>query len=146
MNRFFPASYRREGGIGMEGRFQTGGSKPLRRYADARRQIGELLFRLGVTPHTVGYAMLRDGVMLLSDGDRYRQMQLTTELYPLLGESAQKKTGQAEHAMRDAVRLAWQKEGAASEIPYIGEETPSNAALLYQLAVCLKTNGNKKSR
>ena len=127
----------------MNGRFQTGDAKPLRRYADARRQIGELLFRLGVTPHTEGYAMLRDGVMLLSDGDRYRQVQMTTELYPLLGESFQKKQSHAERAMRDAVRLAWQKEGAASEIPYIGEKTPSNAALLYLLAGRIQTAKRK---
>lgn len=116
----------------MNDRFFTAVA-PTRRTADAQRQIGELLLSLGVTPHTEGYAMLRDGARLLSDGDRCRRMRLTNELYPLLGESFERKQSRAEHAMRDAVRLAWQREEPEREALCCGE-TPSNAALLYLLA------------
>ncbi len=121
----------------MNERFLQEGVRTTRRATDAHRQIGELLFLLGVTPHTEGYAMLRDGARLIADGGRFRKLRMTEELYPLLGESFRKKRSYAEHAMRDAVRIAWQREDADRKALYFDDEAPSNAALLYQLAMQL---------
>ena len=100
----------------------------MRQLKDARREIGELLLELGITPHTEGYAMLRDGTRLIADCDRFRRIGMTAQLYPLLGASYRRRNG-TEHAMRDAIRTAWQRDDANR-----GKEAPSNAALLYMLA------------
>lgn len=113
----------------MHERFRMQGGCSVRRTRDAHRQAGELLLALGITPHTAGYAMLRDGSRLVADCDRCRQIGMTEALYPLIGTSFGRRAG-AEHAMRDAIRTAWRRmDGEAFE-----KEAPSNAALLYRLA------------
>ncbi len=105
----------------------------VRRTRDAHRQIGELLLAIGITPHTEGYAMLRDGSRLIADCDRYRRIGMTEALYPLIGTGFGHGNA-AEHAMRDAIRTAWRREDAKQRIDGFGDEAPSNAALLYLLA------------
>ena len=113
--------------------------RSIRRTKDAQRQIGELLFELGVTPHTEGYALLRDGVRVLADAERYRHIRLTDELYSLIGELYRQEKPRVEHAVRDAIRLAWQRENAEPQTALQNGEAPSNAALLYLLAYRMKT-------
>ena len=125
-------------------RFLTQGSRfsraqGTRRVRDAQQQAGELLLRLGMTPHTEGYAMLRDGTRLLACVGYSRHVQMTNELYPLLAASYRQNDRKSEHAMRDAIRLAWQKNGAERSALFPEDEPPSNAALLYLLAGCLRT-------
>lgn len=109
-----------------------------RRVRDAQRQAGELLFRIGITPHTAGFAMLRDGVRLLSDCDRNRHLKLTEELYPAIAAIYLQSNGSIEHAMRDAIRLAWQREDKDRSSLLCEEQAPSNAALLYALSEHLR--------
>ncbi len=116
----------------METRFGvTTGRDRCGAAARRHREIGEALFSIGVTPHTEGYALLRDGTRLIADGDRYRQIRMTDELYPLLSGCFARH---AEHAMRDALHLAWQRDGQERCAPYFGASAPSNAAFLYLLA------------
>ena len=104
----------------METRFGvTTGRDRCGAAARRHREIGEALFSIGVTPHTEG------------DADRYRQIRMTDELYPLLSGCFARH---AEHAMRDALHLAWQRDGQERCAPYFGASAPSNAAFLYLLA------------
>lgn len=120
----------------MNGIRFSGGTpvRGVRRTRDAQRETGELLLRLGVTPHTEGYAMLRDGARLIARCGRYRQIGMTNELYPLLAEGYRQRDGAAEHAVRDAIRLAWQREDPDRQALCCDGGTPSNAAFLYLLA------------
>ncbi len=105
-----------------------------RRIRDAHRQAGELLFQLGVTPHTTGFDILRDGARLIADSDRNRHLKMTEELYPAIGAIYCQSGSGIEHAVRDAVRTAWQREDAERPVICTGSGTPGNAALLYALA------------
>lgn len=126
----------------MDGKRFTAGIAP--RMRDAHRQTGELLLRLGVTPHTVGYAMLRDGVRLVSDGDRFRIVRATEELYPTIGKGYCANIYGVEHAMRDAIHLAWQRENGERGSLRFEDTAPGNTEFLYLLAGEVRLNQAKK--
>ena len=107
-------------------------STAVGRTRDAGRCVSELLMGLGIAPHLKGYAALRDGVRMLAETSRTRRIRTNEDLYPLLGE----KGSQIEHAVRDAIRTAWERnaETAAQTDLFFGIEQPTNAVFLYTLA------------
>ena len=124
-------------------RFETNGTGRLkpnsaRRAHDVQRQIGEMMLKLGMTPHTDGYAMLCDGTRLLAGVDRGRYVHMYTELYPLLEENFG-RSDKVLYAMRDTIQLAWQRNDEARAELFFDDTPPCNAELLYMLAEHLKT-------
>lgn len=105
----------------------------------ANRCIGELLLELGVAPHTAGFSALRSGTMLLTEqGNAFRQ-RLNDTLYPIVERYAGNERRSAEHAIRDTVRISWQREANALRSELLSDDcVPTNAEILYALAAYAK--------
>ena len=95
---------------------------------------------LGIAPHQSGYTALRDGVRMLAELSRTRRVRTNKDLYPLLGA----KRTQVEHAVRDAIRLAWTRKSAAQTDLFSGTQPPTNAVFLYTLAEQVRDRLNEE--
>lgn len=116
------------------------GDEEARRSARrVRTCAAELLLELGIAPHHVGYTALFDGAMLLSAQPQTRRVSLTDTVYPLVERFSGEDPMAAEHAIRDAIRLCWQKDaGAFRDALFPPACTPTNADVLYTLSAYLK--------
>ena len=109
------------------------------------RCAGELLLEVGAAPHTQGFRMLQYGMMLLSEQPIEVHIGLKNSLYPLLEELTGRPS--AEHAIRDTIRLSWQRKPAppfAALFP--SERVPSNAQYLYAMSALLKKRMREPDR
>ena len=71
-----------------------------RRTEDAHRLIGELLLRMGIGPHLVGFDPLCEGIRILAEQDREAGFS-PADVFPLIEELCGVTNG--EHAVRDAI-------------------------------------------
>ncbi len=106
-------------------------STGIGRTRDTGRCVSELLIEHGIAPHQKGYAALRDGVRVLAELNRCCRVRTNEDLYPLLGATGT----QVEHAVRDAIKTAWERRAAAAQTDlFFGTCQPTGAAFLYTLA------------
>lgn len=70
------------------------------------KQVGELLNRLGISPHLIGYGYLKSGIVrCLLDP---REMESVTKLlYPGIAKDYGTTAGRVEHGIRHAIEKAW---------------------------------------
>lgn len=85
--------------------FAYDGAGRMRRERDASRTAGELLLRLGVTPHLCGYEPLCEGVRIVAERERERERPPLSELQPAVGRLL--GNFGPEHAMRDAIGVGF---------------------------------------
>ena len=110
----------------------------LERARRANRCAAELLLTLGAAPHTKGFSLLQNGVMLLEEQPLSRRIGLVDTVYPLIGQAMQRE-GSTEHAMRDTIRLnrQWKTAPLYREL-FSDERAPTNAEFLYALSAYLR--------
>ncbi len=111
------------------GRAVRGGD---RRAADAHRMVGELLLRLGIGPHLVGFEPLCEGVRFAAEQDRVFGAASPAEVLPAIEDLCDVVSG--EHAMRDAIGVGFlNPDGIHTEIfPF--SDRPSNFEFICTVA------------
>ena len=82
----------------METRFGvTTGRDRCGAAARRHREIGEALFSMGITPHTEGYALLRDGTRLIVETVRRNRIIRVTILLPDMPDLPEDREAEADH-------------------------------------------------
>ena len=114
---------------------QNDGARSVR-VCRLRRCAAELLLAVGVSPHTKGFTLLQNGMMLLEGQPRTRRIVLRDTLYPLMERFSEQETS-AEHAMRDAIRLTQEKAQPQCAL-FPPAHIPTNAEFLYKLSAQLQ--------
>lgn len=100
-------------------------------------RIADLLVRLGIRPNLKGYQYLRTAV-LLSMKDREELDGITKRLYPSVARKHGTSPDKVEHAIRHAIKTAWEKGNAEGQMRVFGycfEEgkRPTNSEFIMQL-------------
>ena len=104
----------------------------------SNRCAAELLLTLGASPHTKGFQMLQNGVMLLEKQPQTQRMVFRDTLYPLVERLAERGAS-AEHAIRDTIRQSRSGEPLAqgTDLPTFAHAR-TNAEVLYALRAKLR--------
>lgn len=112
--------------------FDRGGDATQRCAEDATRIIGELLLRLGITPHLKGYEPLREGVRITAERERSVARPPLTDLRPMVGRICGEHS--PEHAIHDAIGVGFlsAEEIHARIFPF--SDRPSSAEFICTLA------------
>ncbi len=104
---------------------------------DPRTAVSEMLMYLGIRPQLKGYVCLRESILLMA---REAGQSITKEIYPEVGTQLGGSKAQVEHAIRSAVRKAWNKrDGKAWDtyFPPSGDgiaKCPTNKEVICRLA------------
>lgn len=67
-------------------------------------KIGELLYQIGVPPHTKGYIYIKDAIALVFEDTKY-MMKITKELYPTVARKNDTTATRVERSIRNAIEL-----------------------------------------
>ena len=78
-----------------------GAGRTLRREEDASRVVGELLLQCGITPHLLGFELLREQVRITAKRERLKNRPTLRDLRSATGSLC--GACSAEHAVRDAI-------------------------------------------
>lgn len=72
------------------------------------KQVGELLNRLGISPHLLGYGYLKSGIVRCFRDPREME-SVTKLLYPSIAKDYDTTAGRVEHGIRHAIGKAWEE-------------------------------------
>lgn len=67
-------------------------------------RVSEVLHLMGVPPHTLGYAYLKDAILLVHDDVKY-MMKITKNLYPKVAQLHETTPSRVERAIRNTIEL-----------------------------------------
>lgn len=108
--------------------------------AEPRKEISQLLLRLGFSTKLRGYPYTREAVLLLCENP---DQSMTKELYPEVAVRCGTSPRQVEHCIRTAIEKAWQRQDPCLWLQYFPASPdgkvpkPSNAVFLTRLASSL---------
>ena len=103
-----------------------------RRTADAHRMIGELMLRMGIEPHLVGFEPLCDGVRIAAEQERTSGAASPKGVYPAIGDLCETDAG--EHAIRDAIGVGFLNPGGIHAEIFPFSDRPSNFEFICTVA------------
>ncbi len=103
-----------------------------RRTADAHRMIGELMLRMGIEPHLVGFEPLCDGVRIAAEQERTSGAASPNGIYPAIGDLCETDAG--EHAIRDAIGVGFLNPGGIHAEIFPFSDRPSNFEFICTVA------------
>lgn len=103
----------------------------------AEGRISDLLVSLGIRPNLKGYQYLRTAVRLCMK-DREELDGITKRLYPSVARKHMTTADKVEHAIRHAIRTAWEKGNMEVQKAVFGycfeeEKRPTNAEFITQM-------------
>lgn len=103
------------------------------------RKISDLLTRLGIRSNLKGYQYLRTAIML-SMKDKEELEGITKRLYPSVARKHMTSADKVEHAIRHAIKTAWEKGNAKDQKAVFGYcfaegKRPTNSEFIMQTLV-----------
>lgn len=105
--------------------------------ADPNLAVGKILRELGFDPGVLGWEQLQYAVPLFAMD---RRQSMTKELYPKVGRLCACSGASVEHAIRTAIRRAWDSRREEDwEAYFPGSHRPSNRSFIARLADELPT-------
>ena len=116
-------------------RFSFAGGQ-ARRVSDAHRMIGELLLKLGVTPHLVGFDSLCGGIRMTAEQDRASVLhpgEICTAVEALSGAA------NGEHAIRDAINAGFLERSDLHAKIFPFSDRPSNSEFVCTIAELVRS-------
>ena len=104
------------------------------------RKISELLLSVGVPVHLKGYRYLREAVGIYTLADHPENLSVTLDLYPMIATRYNTKDILVEHAIRNAIEIAWTRGNLNQIIELFGytvndhKGKPSNLEFIAMIA------------
>lgn len=104
------------------------------------RCISEYLLMVGVPVHLKGYYYLRDAIRLYALSSAPVELNITTHIYPAVAITYQTRPMLVEHAMRNAIEIAWTRGNLDAIIELFGytvndhKGKPSNSEFVAMIA------------
>lgn len=100
-------------------------------------KITDLLVRLGIRPNLKGYQYLKTAV-ILSMKDKEELDGITKRLYPSVARKHAASADKVEHAIRHAIRTAWEKGNETDQKAVFGycfeeRKRPTNSEFIMQV-------------
>ena len=104
------------------------------------RKISELLLSVGVPVHLKGYRYLREAISIYLLAEHPENLSVTLDIYPLIASRYDTKDILVEHAIRNAIELAWTRGNLNQIIELFGytvndhKGKPSNLEFIAMIA------------
>lgn len=110
------------------------------------QKISEYLLAVGVPVHLKGYYYLRDAIRLYALSKSPVDINITTDIYPKVADLYQTRSMLVEHAMRNAIEIAWTRGNLDAIISLFGytvndhKGKPSNLEFVAMIAERVRMN------